>query len=463
MHIYILFPLFLVLVSCSKVNTKHSTTEKVTLNQCIKNLPHSTHYDLNTFLHEVNDDTLSSLVKSLDINNNDLKLLSKRVEREQNNIKQVSFDKYPSISINGGYGNSRIIKNGYGSHDSFSLSSSLSYNMDLNSQRKININLAELSLKIAVEESRRTKLKVIENFLITYWDVLKTYKELHFLKEERENYRLRLNLIESRFKNGLVNPVDVYAARQIINDYDDQIQNVAVSLSGKREYLAVFLDKSVNEDLPFNTAADFSKKLTTPAQLPLNILGCKPEIIISEYQLESELKSLDLQYSRYYPDISLSAALSSASSFVDSLFSSPVRSLNASLSLPFIEWYKIDADVDSAKISVEEARLDLRITVLNALTEVKNLVDAQILAEEMKENQKKSLILAKKRLFIAESRFKVGYSDLQSVLDAEVFYASAQKSLINAEVQYYSVSLRLLISIFGGQFLDVSRDNPGSS
>ena len=82
---------------------------------------------------------------------------------------------------------------------------------------------------------------------------------------------------------------------------------------------------------------------------------------------------------------------------------------------------------------------------------------------EMKENQKKSLILAKKRLFIAESRFKVGYSDLQSVLDAEVFYASAQKSLINAEVQYYSVSLRLLISIFGGQFLDVSRDNPGSS
>lgn len=254
--------------------------------------------------------------------------------------------------------------------------------------------------------------------------------------------------------------MDVYAARQIINDYDDQIQSIAISLTGKREYLAIFLDKSVYEDLRLNTAEDFSKKLTTPGHLPLNILGCKPEVRISEYQLESELKSLDLQYSRYYPDISLSAALSSASSFVDSLFSSPVRSINASLSLPFIEWYKIDADVDSAKISVEEARLDLRITVLNALTEVKNLVDAQMLAEEMKKNQKKSLILAKKRLFIAESRFKAGYSDLQSVLDSEVFYTSAQKALISAEVEYYSVSLRLLISIFGEKFLDVAKDNP---
>lgn len=195
MHIYILIPIILVLVSCSKVDSNNSNLEKTHLNQCIKTLPQSTHYDLNTFLHEVNDDTLSLLVKSLDINNNDLKLLSKRIEREHNNIKQVSFDKYPSISVNGGYGNSRIIKNGMGSHDSFSLSSSLSYNVDLNSQRKINIKLAELSLKIAVEESRRTKLNVIENFITTYWDVLKTHKELNFLKEERENYRIRLNLI----------------------------------------------------------------------------------------------------------------------------------------------------------------------------------------------------------------------------------------------------------------------------
>ena len=134
-----------------------------------------------------------------------------------------------------------------------------------------------------------------------------------------------------------MNPVDVYAAKEIIIYYGNQIQSIALSLTGEKEYLAIILDKSVYEFLPFNTAEDFSKKLTAPAHPPLNIVFCKPEIRISEYQLASELKSLDLQYSRCYSDISLSTALSSASSFVDILFSSPVRSLNASLSLPFIE------------------------------------------------------------------------------------------------------------------------------
>lgn len=454
MHIYILIPFFLTLFSCSNGNVKSESSEHMQPQKCITTSSEYKKYDINIFLHEVNDDILTSLVKSLDLQNNDLKIVRKRIERENNNIKKINFDKYPSVSIGGGYGNSRILKNGNGSDDSFSLSSALSYNVDLSGERKINMRQAELGLNVSIEERKRLQLSVIENFLITYWDVIKTNKELLFLKAERENSRLKLVLIESRFKSGLINMVDIYSARQIINNYDDQIQNIHMSLNDKQAKLAEFLDKSMYEYLPFNTAADFSKKFTIPSYLPLSILDCKPEIKIAEYRLESELKSLDLQYSRYYPKISLNTALSSSSSFVDSLFSSPVRSLSASLSLPFIEWYKIDADVDGAKLSVEEARLDLRITVLNALTEVNNLVESQKLAEQMKENQAKSLYLAKKRLFIAESRFNAGYSDLQSVLDSEVSYTSAQKALINAEAEYYSSSIKLLVAIFGGGFID---------
>lgn len=444
----------LAMTSCTSSDASSDNKEGIRLQSKFENTSsHKKRYDLSFLLKEIDDKNLTEMVYNLNYKNNDLKLSRIRIQKENDNFRKISFDDFPSFSVNGGYGNSKIMKDGSGSHDSFSISSGLNYNLDLSGERKLSKNISEINIKIALEENKNTQVNVLQNFLVSYWEVARIRKEIDFIKIERENYRLILDMIESRYINGMLNPVDVMAARQLLRDYDDQIMNLDVSYKHSLAKLSEFLDISIADQQIIFSNVDFSKHLSVPENLSLNVISNRPDIKISEYRLESELKSLDIQYKRFYPDISLGAALSSSSTYIDQLFSSPVRSLALSLSLPFIEWYKIDADVNLAKISVQEAQIDLRITILNALTDVNNLISSQSTAEKTKISKKASLDLAERRLNVAKSRFKVGYIDLESVLESEISFLSAKKALLSSEEAYYSSTVKVWLAIFGNSFI----------
>ncbi|WP_273876428.1 TolC family protein, partial [Serratia marcescens] len=73
---------------------------------------------------------------------------------------------------------------------------------------------------------------------------------------------------------------------------------------------------------------------------------------------------------RFYPALSLDAALDAGSGLFRQWFSEPSRSLGATLTLPFIEWRKMRLSSDKAALQAQRAEIQFRDAVYRALAEV---------------------------------------------------------------------------------------------
>lgn len=452
----IIFAIASLSASCMNYKNVDNISEGIYKPQSLSNkclVDDTEKYNVDGFIEMLDDSVLRSLVFMLKDKNSDIKSASIKVERYKLNMRSTGYNDFPLFSASAHYGNSRVIKNGNGSQDSLGLSYSINYESDLSGKRAIDKNQAELNYKISLEDNKYTYLQVLEGFITAYWENARIKTELDFLENERDNFKVKVRLIESKFQNGIVNAADVYLAKQLLNNYEDKILNIKASLSESIRLLSIYLNNPNFDNIYLEKTTDTSKHLNLPKNLPLSVIECRPEIKIAEYQLESELENLKLEYTRYYPNISLSYALSLASSSFDSLLDSPARSFSTTLSLPFIEWYKIDTDIENAQLQVEEAKIKLRKTILNSLAEVYAAIESQKMAELEKTTKKNDLELSRKRLYITESRLNAGYTDMAALIDAKNDYAIAQKNFRNAEIEYYVKTLEAWIIILGDHFL----------
>ena len=236
------------------------------------------------------------------------------------------------------------------------------------------------------------------------------------------NWQDYLEIVERRYEQGLVGPLDVHLARE----------NLASALSQKPAIESALKIAEHSLDVLIGTGPGTGERLAqtlselppfepVPVGIPASLLDRRPDVRAAELQLAAATERIGVSIASMYPDLTLTAAGGYRSQHFRMVTATEneVYSTVVGLAMPIFQGGSLKAQVRAAKARTERAAANYAQVVLTALREVEDaLVREQTLRESIKllENRFESAYMAEK---LARDRYVQGLEKVLTVLETE--------------------------------------------
>lgn len=234
-----------------------------------------------------------------------------------------------------------------------------------------------------------------------------------------------------RVSSGLGTEVQIYQAHNLYGTARTQLAAVNGQIITTRQQLGVLL--GLGPDRGFSITRPKLSKSTAPSlppNLPLNLIGRRPDIVAARWQVEAALSGVKYMKSKFYPNVNLFAAAAYFSFGADRLFRRADKLLAAApaFSLPLF-----DAGLLRAQLKGEYAVLDEQIALYNstlnkALGEVAQTLTATRSIDQQLQEHRYALISAQHAYELSRKQYRIGLTSQLVVLDAETRYLEAQQT-----------------------------------
>ena len=151
-----------------------------------------------------------------------------------------------------------------------------------------------------------------------------------------------------------------------------------------------------------------------------------------------------------FPQISLSADLSTAGSRSSDLFDRWLSNLAANLVAPLVDGGFRRAEVDRTRAAAGEAFQNYRQVVLAALKEVEDALVEELRQTEYLESLQEQLKLADQVVVRVRDYYVKGIGDYLRVLTAQLSQQQLQRTYLTARLNLYEARIALCKALAGG-------------
>ena len=193
------------------------------------------------------------------------------------------------------------------------------------------------------------------------------------------------------------------------------------------------------------------------AGLPAQILSNRPDLRAAELRLREALDEVDVTRTSFYPTLSLTGNLGTASNSLVDLVRNPVATLGAGLALPFLGGPTMELATKVSQSQYEEAVLDFRQKLYAALAEVENDLSQRVQGIADEETLRLEIDHARRAESIARARFEAGASDIEPWLDARQRVRTVERSLLANRLSQFDNLADLYRALGVGVSLDRTR------
>ena len=317
-------------------------------------------------------------------------------------------------------------------------------------------SLADLALEeyLATEEGRRSaQILLVSGVATSYLTLAADRENLKLAESTLETQTYAYNLIKRRYEVGLASEL---ALDQTQTQVDTARRNIAiytqlVAQDQNALNLLVGTPSPVpGELLPVDLDNVSPPKAISPG-LSSEVLLQRPDILAAEHQLKGANASIGAARAAFFPRISLTTTIGTASAELSGLFKSGQGTWSF---VPFIDMPILDARLwsayDAVKVEKQIALTQYEKAIQTAFREVADTlavagtVDQQISAQQ-------SLVDAAARAYrLSAQRYAKGIDNYLGVLDAQRSLYQAQQVLIGLRLGRLSNQVRLYAALGGG-------------
>lgn len=224
-------------------------------------------------------------------------------------------------------------------------------------------------------------------------------------------------------------------------------------LAVARHAMALLLGRAPAEwSPPTFDFADFTLPKRLPVSLPSILVRQRPDILAAQATLHAASARIGVATAKLYPQIAISAAGSFNSLSAADLFSPPGRlwSLGANLTLPIFHGGALEAQKQAAVAAYRGAAASYKQTVLQAFTQVADVLRALSHDAELLQAEVHALNAANKELEYSRTSLTAGAFSTLQLLDATRQYQQAKLGYVQAVAQRYQDTARLFVAMGGG-------------
>jgi multidrug efflux system outer membrane protein len=311
---------------------------------------------------------------------------------------------------------------------------------------------------LATEEARRaTQISLVAEVANIWLTLAADRERLKLAKETMESQRSSYELIRRRFEAGVSSQLDLRQAQTRVDAARVDIALFTAQLAQSENALNLLVGTALPPELlPAQLGSVTMVKELAPG-LPSDVLLSRPDILQAEHGLKATNANIGAARAAFFPRISLSSSIGTASVKLTDLFQpgSALWNFVPQISVPLF-----DAGSNRAKLNVAKAERDIAVAqyekaIQTAFREVADtLASRGTLGDQLAAQQ--SLTEATADSYrLSEARYDRGVDSYLVVLDSQRSTYSAQQDLINVRLALLANQVTLYKVLGGGGEGDV--------
>ena len=280
----------------------------------------------------------------------------------------------------------------------------------------------------------------------------------HTLETARASYRIA----QLQFDTGTATELDLRQAQTILEQAQANYAAQVRLRAQAENALVLLLGQPMPEDLPPVVRLGEQPILTDiPAGLPSDLLERRRDILQAEAVLRSENANIGAARAAFFPRITLTGNLGTASSSLSGLFKagSLAWTFAPSITVPIFEGGALTANLDLAWIQKDAGIAQYQKAIQAAFREVADGLAGRGTYDDQVAALERFTATQQRRVDLSEMRFRNGVDNYLSVLTAQTDLYNGQLNLVSVRLQRLT-NLVDLYRALGGGWIQRTGDAP---
>jgi multidrug efflux system outer membrane protein len=411
------------------------------------------------------DPELNALVDTALRENRDLRIAAARVDQFIGALATTRAQLFPQIGYGADASRTQITEAGPSgpapSSPYFSLyqaSLGAAWQVDLFGRVRRQTEAAQARVYASEQGQRGVVLTLVSSVATSYIVLRALDRQLEIAEATARNFGATARLFELRFKSGIVAKTEVV---QINSQYQQALAAIPAfqqAIAAQENLISVLLGRNPGP-IPRGKAIDELGAPLIPGDLPSTLLLRRPDILQAEQNLVAANASIGAARGLYYPNISITGAIGSASVAFSNLLESQATAgtIGAGVTGPIFTFGLISGQVASAEAAEREALAFYEQTILNAFRETNDaLIGSQKKLEQLVAQQQRVDSL-REFARLARLRFDKGVAGYLDVLVAENELFAAELAATGTLAERYAQLVAVYRAV-GGGWVDIATE-----
>nr|WP_218182735.1 efflux transporter outer membrane subunit [Pseudomonas gingeri] len=342
----------------------------------------------------------------------------------------------------------------------------LSYSLDLWGRES---NASERAVDLAhmsVAEARQAQLELQNSIVHVYIQLSLQYAQRDIVEATLKQQMQILELAQKRLNGGLGTHFEVSQAETPLPETHRQIDSLDEEVALSRNQLAALAGAGPGEGARLQRPSlSLHTALKLPSALPAQLLGQRPDVVASRWQVAAQARGIDVAHAGFYPNVDLVGNLgymATGGGMLEFLTGQKFNyGVGPAVSLPIFDGGRLRAELGEAAAGYDIAVAKYNQTLVNAL---KGISDQLIRRESLDKQQvfaAQSVASAQKTYDIAMVAYQRGLTDYLNVLNAQTLLFHQQQVEQQVQAARLSAHAELVTELGGG--LGAGNDVPAES
>lgn len=403
------------------------------------------------------DEKLQKVIGSSLTNNRDLRLAALNVEQARAMYGIQRADLFPIVNATGNGSKQRVPADLSSSGSSQTVErydASLgvaSWEIDFFGRiRSLKDNALEQYL--ATEQARRSaQILLVSSTARTYLALAADRENLKLAQTTLETQKGSYDLIKRRYTLGLLPELDLFRAQTQVDAARGDVARFTQLVAQDQNALNLLAGAPVPDALLPDELGTVSPPMEVSAGIPSDVLLRRPDVLQAEDLLKAANANIGAARSAFFPRISLTAAIGTASSDLSGLFKSGsgTWSYAPQIVMPVFD-ARVWAASRAAKVQQKIAVTQYEKAIQDSFREVADTLAVRGTVGQQLEAQQ-SLVKAVSETFrLSASRYDKGIDSYLSVLDAQRSLYAAQQGLVYLRLANLANHVQLYAVLGGG-------------
>jgi multidrug efflux system outer membrane protein len=410
------------------------------------------------------DPVLDQLIETALRENRDVRIAAARVEQFAGALVATRSQLFPSIGYGADASRARASRVGQPpipepADPYFSLyqaSLGASWQIDLFGRVRRQTEAAQAQVYASEQAQRGVVLTVVANVATTYITLRAFDRQLEIAQATAANFGETARIFDLRFKAGIVSQTEVSQIRSQYQQAQAAIPAFEQQIAALENLISILLGSNPGP-IPRGKSIDQLIAPLIPADLPSTLLQRRPDILQAEQNLVAANANIGAARALYYPTISLTGALGSASTAFGSFLTGPATAwlLAAGITGPIFTFGGIEGQVSSAEAQEKQALGVYQQTILNAFRETNDALTGSQKKIRESAMQVERVVALREFARLSRLRFDKGVTGYLDVLIAEneLFAAELASARILADRYTQLVSV---YQAMGGGWVEIA-------
>jgi len=259
-------------------------------------------------------------------------------------------------------------------------------------------------------------------------------------------------LTRGRVSAGLDTEVEVKQAESALAAAKVDLTREATTIAQMRNQVAALAAAGPARGQAIQPFALTAPAGMVPAAVPLELLGRRPDVVAARWRAEAARHRIDAARAEFYPNINLVAFAGFQALGTGNLLDAGARTagIGPAVTLPIFHGGELNANLAGRRADADVAVADYNATVLDAVHQTADAIDALRLIDREKQEQRQARQAIESAYDIAVQRYKAGMGNYLSVLVAQTSVLQQARLDTDLQARAYQLDADLAYALGGG-------------